>query len=336
MGHAIRSRVIVQHLEAQGHEVLVAASGRACAYLRARCRRVIAIEGLALRYEEGRVAPGSSLKDLLGRSPAMVRHNLTLYREQIRGFDPDLCLTDFDSFAHLYGRLTGRPVISIDHQHVLDRFEHEGLEVPDLALARRLVRAKVPGCLHYLVTSFFYPPARPRCAHNTTLVGPILRPEIEAARPSAGDHVLVYQSSSSDRRLIPTLNALPQQRFLVYGARGRGALPGENVTLRDFSEAGFVRDLASARAVVLNGGYTALSEALCLGKSVLSIPIRGQGEQQLNAAYLEQSGLGARSATLETGALKRLLEASERPRARTPSGNERALATLDALLARVA
>ena len=335
MGHAIRSRVVIAHLEAQGHRVLVAASGRAHGYLQTRCREALAIEGLALRYAHGRVAIGRSCTSLLGRSPGMVRRNLALYREQIASFDPEVCLTDFDSFAHVYGRLAGCPVISLDHQHVLDRFEHGALAVPDLALARGLVRAKLPGCLHYLVTSFYFPQPRPRCAANTTLVGPILRAEIQAAEPRTGEHVLVYQTSTSDQRLLPSLGALPEQRFLLYGWRGASAAP-PNVTLRPFSEAQFVADLASARAVVCNGGYTTLSEALSLGKPVLSVPIPRQGEQQLNAAYLERLGLGQRAASLDAGVLERFLAHDWAPRPRLEAGNRAVFAKLDELLAAAA
>ena len=58
-----------------------------------------------------------------------------------------------------------------------------------------------------------------------------------------------------------------------------------NVELRDFDETRFAADLRSARAVIANGGFTTLAEAIRLGKPVLSIPVRHQGEQELNAAY---------------------------------------------------
>ena len=40
--------------------------------------------------------------------------------DRLLEFQPDVCVTDFDSFAHVFGRIAGRPVISIDHHHVLD------------------------------------------------------------------------------------------------------------------------------------------------------------------------------------------------------------------------
>lgn len=59
-----------------------------------------------------------------------------------------------------------------------------------------------------------------------------------------------------------------------------------------FSEAGFIADLASARAVVTNGGFSLISEAVFLRKPICAIPIPAQFEQWLNAAEVQQMGYG--------------------------------------------
>src|SRR4030095_10802051 len=98
---------------------------------------------------------------------------------------------------------------------------------------------------------------------------PILREEILAARAKAerGEHVLVYQTSDSYSDLVPTLRSLPG-RFIVYGLKRNESLG--NVTLKEFSEAVFVDDLASSRAVITGGGFSLMTEAIYLGKPVLS------------------------------------------------------------------
>jgi uncharacterized protein (TIGR00661 family) len=64
------------------------------------------------------------------------------------------------------------------------------------------------------------------------------------------------------------------------------------VTLKGFSEDCFVRDLASARAVLAGGGFSLMGEAVQLGKPLLAVPLKGQFEQTLNALYLAQLGYG--------------------------------------------
>ena len=66
----------------------------------------------------------------------------------------------------------------------------------------------------------------------------------------------------------------------------------ENLVFKRFSAQGFLKDLASAEAVITNGGFTLITECIYLKKPVLSQPIQGQFEQILNAIYLEKLGYG--------------------------------------------
>ena len=80
----------------------------------------------------------------------------------------------------------------------------------------------------------------------------------------------------------------------VYGMRGgpEADQVDGNLEYRPRSGDGFVEDLRTARGVVTGGGFSLLSEAVYLGKPVLSIPLRGQFEQLMNARYLERDGYG--------------------------------------------
>ncbi len=336
LGHAMRSRVVAQHLFARGHEVKLVASGRARDYLARSFPDVERIPGFAMAYRDHQVSRARTLgRTLRAVRPAM-RESIAMYRTAISGFQPDVCISDFDSFSHVFGRLFGRPVISLDHQHVIDRCAHP-LRIRDrlprdFALTKAFVRAKMPGCAHYVVTSFYRPPPKREC---TTIVGPILRPEVMALAPTSGDHVLVYQTAVATAELIAALRAIPEQRFVVYARNLGEADRVENVTIRAFDEQRFLEDLASARAVITNGGYTLMSEALYLGKPILSMPLRHQGEQELNAAYLDELGLGFAMPGLDVERIRRFVTA-QLSTTRLPAGNARAFDTIDRLLEEVA
>jgi uncharacterized protein (TIGR00661 family) len=336
MGHAMRSRVMAEHLRGRGHEVKLVASARAHGYLARWFDDVVPIPGFAMTYRDGAVARARTVLSVGRSARAAVRDTVALYRRAISGFQPDVCISDFDSFSHVFGKVFDRPVISIDHQHVIDRCHHAPAvkhRLPrDFRLTRALVRAKVPGCAHYLVTSFYFPP--PKRA-RTTLVGPILRPEITVLAPERGDHVLVYQTAHATGELIALLRAVPEQRFVVYARGGDATGTAGNVTVRAFDERAFLADLATARAVIANGGYTLLSEALYLGKRVLSVPLRNQGEQELNAAYLAELGLGLAVRRLDIDTVRRFVRGDSAPARRVEAGNAQAAATIDRLLQEV-
>ncbi|MFM2421427.1 MAG: hypothetical protein RL385_6150, partial [Pseudomonadota bacterium] len=129
---------------------------------------------------------------------------------------------------------------------------------------------------------------------------PILRPEILAAERSQGEHLLVYQSAEGNEGLVGTLRrtGVPCR---IYGMRRdlTEELVDNNLCYRPFSEAGFIDDLASCKAVIAGGGFTLMGEAVYLQKPMLSVPIRGQFEQVLNARYLQKLSYGHYAESLE-------------------------------------
>ena len=342
MGHATRSKVVLEHLVDAGHRVKVVASGRAHGFLSKSFDDVVEIQGLTMQYREGAFDRDASLLRNVLMSPKMVLENAQAYFDEVRGFAPEMVLSDFDSFAHLFARRHRLPIVSIDNQQIIHRCKHDraikdGMGI-DFAGTKAFVTAKLPGCDHYLITSFFFPKVRDKFAHNTTLVPPILRKPILEARATRGDHVLVYQTSASDQQLLPTLKKLKNRSFVVYGLR-RDALE-DNCVIKDFSEEGFVKDLASCRAVVTNGGLSLLHEAIYLGKPVFSVPVRHQFEQEMNARYLEKLGYGLGAPFIQADTLEWFLQQENRYvealRSHKQRGNEEMFLVLDNLVERFA
>ena len=315
MGHATRSLVVLDHLLAAGHEVRVVVSGKAHRFLVERLQgrprvTVDEIHGLTLAYDGDELHLGESLLENLEKAPAGLRRNVEEYRRVAEaGFSPEVVISDFESWAYFYARIHDVPLVSIDNMQVLNRCRHHpsllGGQPLDFLLARLAVKIKLPGADHYLVTSFFFPPVR---KSRTTLVPPILRPEILAAAREPGEHVVVYRSGGTVEEMVPMLQRLGA-RFVVYGA-GREGRAG-NVELRAFSAAGFVDDLRTARAVIGGGGFSLMSECVHLGVPMLAEPLRGQFEQELNARYLEHLGYGGFSPELDEASVAAFLERVE-------------------------
>jgi uncharacterized protein (TIGR00661 family) len=342
MGHATRSKVVCEHLVARGHDVKIVVSGRAHGMLSKAFSDVVEIKGLTIRYVDNRMDRDGTLARNVLAAPSMLATNVGAYFDTVAKFRPDAVFSDFDSFAYLFGKRHGLPVVSIDNQQIVSRckigkFAKSGVKL-DYQLTKAFVRAKLPGCEHYVVTTFFEPPIRRKCEDDTTLVPPILRKEILEAKKRArpGDHVLVYQTSESDTKLLDELQRLPEQKFIVYGLR-RSAHKG-NTTLKEFSETGFVDDLASAKAVVCNGGLSLIGEAVFLGKPIFSVPVRNQYEQVLNARYLEQLGYGLEAPAIDADLLRVFLAESHKFATRVAKhkqdGNKELFRLVDDLLDR--
>jgi len=310
MGHATRSHVILQHLTesqphltesqqhlagsqqelAEGHKIKIVASGKAHEYLKMHHPDIEEIGGYGFAFNEGGVDLNASLKKLLNEIPKKAPHNLKKFFKLSQSFKPDVIISDFESFAYLFGKYNHVPVISIDNMQVLNRCRLD-VDIPfaqmeDYVMAKGLVKAKLPGCYHYLVTTFFYPEiTKP----DTTLHPPILRPEILNAEATRKGHVLVYQTSKSNPELLDILARI-DRKFIVYGF-GEGQAP-DNVVLKKISHEEFIHDLASANAVIASAGFSLIGEALYLKKPYLAVPLARQFEQMLNAKYLRKLGYG--------------------------------------------
>lgn len=316
MGHATRSRVVIDHLS-QRHEVEVVVSGRAHDYLKARESDRLGVNriwGLSIVYEDNEVRNLrtflSNVKDGLAGG---VPKNVKAYFDLTERFRPEVVVSDFESWSYLYGKLHGLPVVSLDNIQLLNRCHHPpevlaGKEA-DYLVAKGVVAAKLPGAFHYLITSFVHPEiSRPR----TSLHPPVLRPEILAARPEPGEHLLVYQTSTSNAALPEILRGCGRE-CRVYGLRRDLAedLRDGNLLHRPFSEPRFIDDLRTARAVVSGGSFTLMSEAVYLHKPMLSVPVKRQFEQILNGRYLERLGYGLTGEEVTREGVGQLLERAD-------------------------
>ncbi len=340
MGHAIRSRVVIRYLLDQGHTLSVMASGRAVDFLDKHFGSVKRIHGLHMIYDEGQVSRSKTLWSNAVTGATGVPRNVAAYFEMLGSFEPDLVVSDFESWTYLYGRTHRLPIVSIDNMQVINRCKHDKKvlagDKASFRFTRAFIKAKLPGCNHYVITTFFRPPVRKK---RTTLVAPILRPEILAANRRAGDHILVYQTGEGHQALQRAL-ADTGLECRIYGVR-RGIEEEQvegNLRFRPFSEDGFIDDLASARAVVSGGGFTLMGEAVYLHKPMLSVPLKGQFEQVLNARYLEAEGFGLAAPAVDGAVMRRFLEGlpsfEEALADYDQDGNRQLEATLDGLLDR--
>jgi uncharacterized protein (TIGR00661 family) len=335
MGHATRSKVVIDHL-LKSHDVRIVSSARAYQFLNRHFPgKVHEIKGFHFAFKGARVSKTDTFFLNLKNAAGNVKHNLKKYIDLDNSFSPDLVISDFESFAYYYAKFLKIPVISVDNIQLMDRCDVD-VKIPvaqreNARLAKAIVRAKVPGCDRYFISTFIEASIKKK---NTELVPPIVRDEIVKCKPTYGDHVVVYQTAAVLPALVEVLRQLKRVKFIVYGSSVNETL--DNVELKTFSEDGFIRDFSSAAAVIANGGYSFLSEAIYLKKPVLSVPLRDQFEQYLNALCIEKCGYGRFAEELSLDILKAFMydlnEFRSNMKAYNQRGNEVLFGALDAYL----
>ncbi len=291
MGHATRSKVVIDFL-LQNHNVEVVSSSRAYQFLNKNFpNRVHEIQGMHFAFKASEVSKTGTFLLNLKNAPKLLFQNFSEYLHLKKDFKVDLVISDFETFTTLFAKRHDLPLISIDNMQVINRCKLD-IEIPNNekknhTISKSIIKMKVPKADHYFITSFFDAVVD---KENTTIVPPIVRKAIIDAKTQNGEHILMYQTSSKQNDVAKILHQIPNQIFYVYGFN-KDAID-KNVVFKKFSEEGFVADLASAKAVIANGGFSFISEAVYLKKPIFSFPLKNQFEQFVNAAYIDKMGFG--------------------------------------------
>ncbi len=331
MGHATRSEVVITSLLDE-HEVRVMASGAAFRYLEDRLDHVSEIFGPSFAMEEGEIRRWDSVTHTIAAAGRELPASVRRWMATVQEWRPDVVVTDFEPLAGLYARWSRTPLVCVDNIHMIDRCHHDEEivdgAVEDYRLARAVTKAMIPPAGDYVITTFFRPEV---LKGRTTLVPSILRPAVVEAEPTRGDHLVVY--SGGDPSLLDALRecGVPSRVYGMRDGEDVGTTDGP-ISYRPRSVDGFLEDLLSARGVITGGGFSLLSEAVYLGKPVLSVPLRGQFEQLMNARYLEREGFGLCAPHIDSPTLTRFLDRlddyHERLGSYSQDGNREALETI--------
>ena len=289
MGHAIRTGVIVDKIK-DDYDVYLFSSDRAYEYLNSKFDNVYEIGGFNTVYINNKVNNLKTFANALKRNPTNMKVGYEKLYKKARELRPDVIVTDFEIYATMVSKLLNIPLISLDNIHMMTQTKIECPEhhYAEMIKAKGVVKTYVVKPKVHILTSFFYPKIRPK--KNAVLYPPIIREDILKLEPSEGDHVIVYQTSRESVKLVERLKSLKDEKFIVYGFNKNET--AENLTFKEFNEDVFYDDLASSKAVVCNGGFTFITEAICLKKPIYSVPAIGNFEQTLNGFYVEKLGYG--------------------------------------------
>lgn len=288
MGHAIRSSVIIDRIKDK-YDVYIFSSDRAYKYLNEKFDNVYKIGGFNTVYINNKVNNTKTLINALKRNPLNIKEGYEELYKKARKLSPDIIVTDFEIYATMVSKLLSIPLISLDNIHMITQTaidyppKHQG----EMLKAKGVIKSYVIKPKIHILTSFFYPKIKPK--KRAVLYPPVIREDILKLKPTIEDHIIVYQTSKESVKLVEQLKSL-NEKFIVYGFNKDEV--DENLTYKLFNENEFYNDLASAKAVICNGGFTFISEAISLKKPIYSVPAIGNFEQTLNGFYVQKLGYG--------------------------------------------
>src|SRR3989338_4222769 len=285
IGHAARSKAVLDHIFAD-HEIQILAGHRAYEYLKRHYAHVQRIASFRIAYWRNRVTSIGTFFLNLYFFPQII-FSLVRTILLIKKFKPDIIIDDFSWVGGYAALFTKTHMVTIDNQHIITNTQQEEKKfLLDRLKSRIVIKWFVPRADKHLITTFFNPKI---IKNNAILIPPLLRNEILDLHPRKGGYVFLYQTSKTNKKLLQILKSL-NVPCIVYGF-DKSETDGSLIFKRSFQQS-FYEDLANSKAIVLNGGFTLITEALYLKKPILAFPVSHQYEQILNAMELKKLGYG--------------------------------------------
>lgn len=305
MGHSIRTGVIVDRLK-EKYDIYIFTHGNAYDYLNSKFDNVYKIGGFNTVYINNKVDNVKTLVSALKRNPQNMRSSYEELYKKAKELSPNVIVTDFEIYSTYVSKLLNIPLISLDNMHIITQADisYPQNQRLEMLKAKAVIKTYVVKPKIHIITSFFYPKVRGN--HHAVIYPPIIREDILKLEPTEEDHIIVYQTSKESVKLVKRLKALKDEKFIVYGFN-KEEVDG-NLTYKLFNEDVFYDDLASAKAVVCNGGFTFISEAITLKKPIYSVPAKGNFEQVLNGYYVQRLGYGEYHEVMSVNRLAKFLK----------------------------
>ena len=128
-------------------------------------------------------------------------------------------------------------------------------------------------------------------SYDKHIFTPVIRSQVREAQPKKEDHYTVYLPAYSDERIIKVLGEIKNINWQVFSKHSNKAYLKKNIHIRPIENDAFIHSLIHCTGVLCGAGFETPAEALFLKKKLMVIPMKGQYEQQCNAAALKTMGV---------------------------------------------
>ncbi|MGZ5191609.1 MAG: glycosyltransferase family protein, partial [Flavisolibacter sp.] len=177
--------------------------------------------------------------------------------------------------------LKNKTCIGFSHQAAVVN-KHSPQSSKNDLLGRAVLKYYAPVTARY---GFHYLP------YDKNIFTPIIRKEIRDQTLQNHGHYTVYLPSYSDKKIIRMLSCFPGIEWEVFSKHSRESYTVENISVCPINNDQFIESLVSCEGVLCNAGFQTPAEAIFLKKKLMAIPMKGQYEQQCNAAALQMLGV---------------------------------------------
>ena len=128
-------------------------------------------------------------------------------------------------------------------------------------------------------------------AYDKNISTPVIRSQVRKALPENKGHYTVYLPAYNDERIIKVLTQIKNINWQVFSKHSKKEYTDKNVYIRPINNDAFIDSMITCSGILCGAGFETPAEALFLKKKLMVIPMKGQYEQQCNAAALQTMGV---------------------------------------------
>jgi len=226
-------------------------------------------KGFTFVYDNGKINYWKTIKrlDVIQFIKDVWSLNVTQY---------DLVISDFEPISAYAAKLRGIKSLSLSHQaSFLSKNTPRSYEVDPMA---EWVLKNYAPCKHNIGFHFD--------KYDDFILSPHIRSVIRDNKDKTErkGYVLVYLSAYKVEDLVNVFSKYKEYQFVIFSSQiNKPGWNNSNVKFRPANQSEFMYALLQCSGVITGGGFETIAEALYLNKPVLTIPIKGQYEQECNA-----------------------------------------------------
>ena len=127
--------------------------------------------------------------------------------------------------------------------------------------------------------------------YDKQIFTPVIRSQIRNAKPVDAGHYTVYLPAYDDEKILKVLTQIPLVKWQVFSKHTKKEYKVRNVHIQPINNEKFIDSMLSCTGMLCGAGFETPAESLFLQKKLMVIPMKGQYEQQCNAAALKDLGV---------------------------------------------
>jgi uncharacterized protein (TIGR00661 family) len=193
----------------------------------------------------------------------------------------DLVISDFEPVSAWACRRKHKHCVGLSHQAAVIHKKAPVPENKDL-IGKAILFNYAPVSVAY---GFHF------ANYSEEIFTPVIRSEIRNPVVQLKPHYTVYLPAYADKRIIRVLSQIKHIEWQVFSKHSKTAYREANLMIRPIENDAFIQSMLSCTGILCGAGFETPAESLYLKKKLLVIPMKGQYEQQCNAAALAMMGV---------------------------------------------